>query len=449
MPGLVGPDEIRRIVDTALDVPGVDGAEVLFMHQWGGLTRFASSTIHQSTWREDTDIRVRVVSGGRTGVAATNDLTEGGARAAAESAREMAEVATPDPHFPGLAGPATIPGGDHFDEETASTSPEARATAVETLVAQCGPGFHAAGAFETIGAETAVANSEGQFCYAPTSQASLTTVVAGSDGGTGFAEVFAARVSDVDPQAVGSRASAKASDSQNPRDLDPGEFEVVLEPTAVSTLVGFLSYLGLGGKALLEERSCLSGREGEKVASPLITVYDDGLSEDTLGLPFDFEGTRKRRVDLIKEGVFLGGVHDRRSANQAGTESTGHAFPPPNPEGPFSLNLFMAPGEATMEEMIAATSRGLLVTRFHYSNIVHPKESVITGMTRDGTFLIEDGDVKHPVKNLRFTQSILESLARTEMVGRDTELASEFFFSASRVPAIRVTSFRFTGRSDH
>jgi PmbA protein len=152
---------------------------------------------------------------------------------------------------------------------------------------------------------------------------------------------------------------------------------------------------------------------------------------------------------LIDKGVFRDGVYDLRTAKQAGKQSTGHALPPPNPEGPLPLNVFMQPGESSLEEMIASTERGLLVTRFHYTNIVHPLESTITGMTRDGTFLIEHGEVVHPVKNFRFTQSILEALAQASMVGRKTELASEFFFSASRVPGLKVESFNFSGSSDH
>ena len=274
-------------------------------------------------------------------------------------------------------------------------------------------------------------------------------VVTGPDGGSGFAEVFGRRLDAVDPAAVGRRAADKAVRSASPRAIEPGEYEVVLEPNAVSTLVGFLAYIGFGGRALTEGRSCLSGKEGQRVADPRITIYDDALSPETIGLPFDFEGTPRRRVDLIRDGVFLDGVYDRRTAKQAGKETTGHALPPPNPEGPFPLNLFMAPGDAGLEEMVAATRRGLLVTRFHYSNIVNPVESSITGMTRDGTWLIEDGEVRHPVVNLRFTQSILEALSAVSMVGRDTELASEFFFSASRVPALKIDRFRFTSRSDH
>ena len=449
MAGLVGPEKARRVAGAALGIPGVDGVEVLFVHEWGGLTRFADSSIHQSTWREDTGIRVRVVSKSRVGIAATNEFTEKGARGAAESAKEMAEVASPDPEFPGLAPPASAKQKDAFDEPTAQASPERRAESIAGLVGQCGDGFHAAGAYETTAAEVALANTEDQFCYAPYTQASVTTVVSGGDGGAGFAEVFAGKADDIDFEATGSRAAAKARDSQAPKDLEPGRYEVVLEPAAVSTLTGFLSYMGFGGRMLFEGRSCFSGKEGETVGAASVSMYDDALDPRTLGLPFDFEGTPRQRVDLIEDGVFVGGVYDRRSAKQADVQSTGHALPPPNPEGPFPLNVCMAPGDSSADEMIAATERGLLVTRFHYSNVVHPVESTITGMTRDGTFLIEDGEVKHPVTNLRFTQSAIEALKAVSMVGCDSELASEFFSSASRVPALKIDAFGFTGRSDH
>jgi predicted Zn-dependent protease len=449
MPGLIGPEEVRRVVDAALELPGADDVEVLFMHEWGGLTRFASSAIHQSTSSEDTGLRVRVVKDGRIGVAASNDFSPQGARRAAESAREMAGVVAPDPLYPGLAPPAPVPERDGYDDATASASPTERAEAVARLVATCPEGFTAAGAYETTAAEVAVANTQGQFCWAPSTQASLTTVVTGGDGGSGFAETFAPSADGVDPGAVGRRAADKALGSQRPGDLDAGRYTVVLEPSAVSTLVGFLAWVGFGGRTLLEGRSCFCGKEGERVAAEAVTIYDDAGSPLTLGVPFDFEGVPRRRVDLIERGVFVSAVYDLRTAKQAGTQTTGHALPPPNPEGPFPLNLFMEPGQSSFEQLVAGTDRGVLVTRFHYSNIVHPVESTITGMTRDGTFWIEDGEVRHPVKNFRFTQSILEALSNTVAIGRETELASEFFFSASRVPALRIEGFNFSGRSDH
>ena len=449
MPGLIGPEEARRVADAALNLPGPDGIEVLFMHEWGGLTRFASSSIHQSTHREDTGIRVRVVTHGRTGVTASNDFSPEGALRAAESALEMANAVAPDPLFPGLAPSAPAPDHPAFDEATASCTPQERANGVAELVAQCPEGFTAAGAYETLASEVAVANTEGQFCYAPSSQASVTTVVTGSEGGAGFAEAFSEAAKEIDPDTIGKRAASKAVASRSPRDLDPGRYTVVLEPSAVATLVGFLAWIGFGGRTLFEGRSCFSGKEGQQVAVPSVSIYDDARAEGTLGLPFDFEGVPRAHVDLIKDGLFLDGVYDLRTAKQAGKASTGHALPPPNPEGPFPLNLFMAPGDASVEDMIASTERGVLVTRFHYTNVVHPVESTITGMTRDGTFLIENGEIAHPVKNFRFTQSIVEALKGAEMIGRESELASEFFLSSSRVPALKVSSFNFSGRSDH
>jgi predicted Zn-dependent protease len=449
MPGAVGPEEIRRVANAALEVPGADDVEVLFVHEWGGLTRFASSSIHQSTWREDTGVRVRVVTGDRVGVAETNVFSARGARSAAESALEMAGVVAPDPAFPGLAPADPVEDTSRFDEATATTTPQRRAEGVAELVGACADGFAAAGAFETMANEVAVANTHGQFCWAPTTLASLTTVVTGGDGGSGFAEVFGSAAGGIDPAELGRRASDKAVASQRPRDLEAGRYTVVLEPSAVSTLVGFLAWIGFGGRVLAEGRSCFSGREDTRVAAEAVTIVDDAMAPGTLGIPFDFEGVTRSRVPLIERGVFRGGVHDLRTAKQVGARTTGHALPSPNPEGPFPLNLVMEPGDATVDDMVADTERGVLVTRFHYSNVVHAVESTITGMTRDGTFLIEDGEVAYPVKNFRFTQSILDALRDTTMIGRETELASEFFFSASRVPALKVESFNFSGRSDH
>jgi predicted Zn-dependent protease len=445
----VGADSARQVMEAALQSGG--DAEVLLFHSWGGLTRFANSAIHQSTWREDTSLRVRVATDGRVAVSSTNEFTPEGAARAAAAAREMAEVSSPDPLYPGMAPKAEVPAKDAFDEATAATTPERRAEGVEAIVSQSSDGFRAAGSYETSAAEIALLNSEGQFCYGPTTQASVTALVSGGDGGAGYVEAWSVDSGGLDLEGIGRRASRKARDSQAPQDLDPGRYEVVLEPAAVATLVAFLTYLGFGGRALAEGRSCLSGKEGQRVAAESITIVDDVFSAGMPGAAFDFEGTPKRRVELIRDGVFVDGVYDRRSAKQAGggRESTGHALPAPNPEGAFPLNVEMAPGDASVDDMITATKRGLLVTRFHYSNVVHPLESVITGMTRDGTWLIEDGRVTHPVKNLRFTQSILDALQGTELVGRETEMVSEFFFSASRVPAVKLASFHFTGRSDH
>jgi PmbA protein len=449
MPGLIGSDDLRELSQAALEVAGAEDVEVLAIHEWGGLTRFARSAIHQNTWREDTGVKVRVISKDRVGVASTNDLSKEGAARAARDALEIAQVAAPDPAFAGLAPPAEYPDMDAYDEAASAMSPIQQAEEVAQLLAHARDGLEGAGAYETQVVEIALANTQGQLCYHAGTQASVNVLMSGGDGGAGYAEAFGRSPAALDREYVGERAARKARDSASPRDLELGRYDVVLEPLATSTLVAFLSWLGFGGRQITEGRSCFSGRIGEKIAAESVTIFDDALSAESLGMPFDFEGTPKRKVELIRDGVVLGGVHDRRSAKQAGTESTGHALPPPNPEGPFPLNVFVVPGDATVEEMIRGTERGLLVTRFHYSNVVHPREAIITGMTRDGTWMIENGELAYPVKNLRFTQSILEALSNVEALGREAELASEFFFAASRVPALKISGFNFTGRSDH
>jgi predicted Zn-dependent protease len=392
---------------------------------------------------------VRVVKGGHVGVAASNEATPEGASAAASSALEMAEIVAADPQWPGLAPAAPPPQVDRYFEGTANATPEMRAEAVGELISGVSPGCRAAGAYETTAVELAIANSEGQFCWAPSTQASLTTVVTGPDGGSGFAETFAGSVDAIDAAAIGRTAADKALASASPRALDAGPYTVVLEPAATATLVGFLAWVGFAGRAYIEGRSCFEGKQGQQVAAPSISIWDDGTDPRTFGAPFDFEGTPKQRVELVRDGVFRDVVYDRRTGKEAGRDSTGHGLPAPNPDGPFPLQLFMDTGDATVEEMIRSTERGLLITRFHYSNIVNPMESSITGMTRDGTFLIERGEIAAPVRNLRFTQSILSALSSVSMVGREAHLASEFFFSASRVPALKVDEFHFSGVSDH
>jgi predicted Zn-dependent protease len=449
---VLGRDVFHRIADPALELPDTAGVEVLLMHEWGGLTRFANSQIHQSTATDDTSIRVRVaLDGGRVGVAATNEATPEGARAAAASAFELASVATGDPLWPGLAPlDPTEPVG-RFDDATEETGPETRAKLVADLIRGCPEGSLAAGACETGAVEVALANTSGQVCWDVCTRASLSTVVGVDGSGSGYADACASAVGAIDPGAIATRAGEKATRSQRPAELAAGTYPVVLEPSAVATLIEFLSWIGFEGRSYVEDRSCLSGKSGTAVAAPAVSIWDDATAEDTIGVGFDFEGVPKRRVDLIRDGVFLDAVYDLRTAKQAGRSagSTGHGLPSPNPEGPFPLHPAVGAGDASVEEMIAGTEQGVLVTRFHYANVVNPMESSITGMTRDGTFRIEGGEVAGPVRNLRFTQSVLGALAGVTRVGRETELVSEWSLSATRVPALAIGAFHFSGVSDH
>jgi predicted Zn-dependent protease len=272
-----------------------------------------------------------------------------------------------------------------------------------------------------------------------------------SDTSAGYASALALDVDDLDFEAIGREAVEKCLHSQNPRGLEPGEYTVILEPYAVEDFLLMMAYTGFGAVAMQEGRSFMAGKLGEKIVDPRVSIWDDGLSPDGIPWPFDFEGVPKQRVDLIESGVARGVVYDSyRAGKEEGKASTGHALPAPNSFGPFPANAFFAPGDATLEEMIASTERGIYVTRFHYTRPVEPTKVVITGMTRDGTFLIENGEIAYPVKNLRFTQSYLEALNEVAMIGTEPRLLAGMALEISRnsVPALKLNKFAFTGATE-
>jgi predicted Zn-dependent protease len=211
-----------------------------------------------------------------------------------------------------------------------------------------------------------------------------------------------------------------------------------------------MSYTGFNAVAVQEGRSFMVGRIDEQIVDPRISIWDDGQSLEGIPWPFDFEGVPKQRVDLIQEGVARGVVYDSyRAGKEEGKHSTGHALPAPNSFGPMPLNVFFAPGESSLADMLRSTERGIYVTRFHYTRPVEPKQVVITGMTRDGTFLVENGELAYPVKNLRFTQSYLEALNHVDRIGAEPRmLAGLGGLGRDSVPALKLSKFRFTGATE-
>ena len=440
-------DALLAVLDAAMDIAGADEVEARAVHAWGGLARFAGSAIHQHVATDDTSVSVRVVTGGRIGVASTNQATAAGAAAAAGRALEAARLSPPDPGYPGLTGPVSLPEvGPRFDGPTAEASPGGLARGVATLLAPLAPGQQGAGAVATSASQIAFVTTAGARLHAMSTRASASAVVTGG-GATGHGEDSARSLGELDVAGVGERASATAAAAVDPVDIGPGDHDVVLLPSAVATLVEFLGG-AFSAKAIAEGRSPFSGRREESVASPLIDLTDDPLGEGALGIPFDGEGTPRRRVPLLSAGRAVGVVHDRASAAAAGTTSTGHGLPAPNPWGPAPTHLVVSPGTSSVEELIAGVERGLVVTRFWYTRNVNPKRSLVTGMTRDGTFAIEGGRRTGPVRNLRYNESILEALASCDGVGDQLRSGSDED-GDSRVPALRLRSFTFTSASDH
>jgi predicted Zn-dependent protease len=381
------------------------------------------------------------------GLATTNRLDRDGLDKLVERARANGNVSPEDPDYPGLPEPASYAAVDGFDQFTAEYSPEARARAVgEICRLTAEKGLNGSGVFSTGTNEVVVANSQNVFAYHCGTNADFQTVVISEDS-SGRGQGSEWRVDNIPVESLGLEAIKKAEDGRNPRRVDPGEYTVVLTPYATEDILNMLNYYGMGAQPLLEGRSWMNDRLGEKVMSQLVDIWDDGVDSAGVPMPFDFEGVPKRRVNIVEEGVVKSPVFDRITAKKMGEETTGHALPPTMRSfGPLATNLFMAPGRSSTEEMIKSTGRGLYVSRFWYTRLVHPRDCVITGMTRDGVFFIENGELAYPVKDLRFTQSYVEALARAEIVGRETRLlVSEFGGQATRVPALKINQFNFTG----
>ena len=442
-----GLDLAERVLRHA-DALGATQAEVLVDETESRLTRFANSEIHQNVAESNTVVNLRFVDGRRVGCASTNRTDDEALRRLAESAARIARLmpeADEAIHLPEPAPIAYVHGAAAV--ATAEATPEFRAGAArEVIAAADAAGVLAYGSFTTDLEHVALANSLGIRAQEERTWSQLLTVAMGSAGEAGYAEAAAVDCTSIDVAAVGREAAEKARAAREPVSLPPGDYPVVLEPYAVVDLLDMLGYLGFSALAVQEGRSFFE--PGKVVGSPLVTIVDD--AEDLAGAPisFDYEGVPKQRVPLVEAGVCGEAVYDAQTAARAGRRSTGHGLPAPNPYGPFPLNMIMTAGDASRDELIGGLERGLLVTRFHYTNPVHPKLAIVTGMTRDGTFLVEHGRVVGPVRNLRFTQSYLDALAGVQAVGRERRLLRGFL-GASLVPALRIGAFTFTGATEH
>ena len=447
---MLGKERSKEIADRVLALSSADQTEVLIFGGNQHLTRFAVNTIHQNVSETDVTVRVRAVFGKKMGVASGNDLSDEALRKVVESAETVARFQQDNPDFHSLPEPQPIEKVDAYSEATATCTPEERATVVSAICAASRENdLEAAGAFSTTVEEVVIANSLGVSAYHCGTVAHIVTVIMSEDS-SGYATATAMDVSTLEPETVGRIAMDKALRSRHPTSIEPGAYAVILEEDAVADMLFTLNYLGFGALAVQEGRSFMSGRFGEKIAGENITIWDDGHDPRGLMLPFDFEGVSKQRVTLIENGIAEGVVYDSFTAGrEEGKVSTGHSLPAPNTFGPVPLNSFMATGQATKDEMLASTERGIWVTRFHYTNPVHPIKTVLTGMTRDGTFLIENGEITRPLKNLRFTQSILDAFSRVEMLGSELKLLRSGWGNfAVCAPAAKVEEFRFTGTTE-
>ncbi len=432
----------------------VDGeAEALAHVEHSGLARFAGSEVHQPTLIEDTMVTLRVVHDKRLGVATTNRLDEAGLAELARRAEDAAGSAPADETFPGLAPPVVMPSVEGFDDETAALGPDDQARLAAAAI-DAGADVPIYGFFTSALSELAVMSTTGLSVMQRITDA-MALVVAADEHGSGYAEQTAWRAGRIDPAAVADEAAEKARRTRGAAEIEPDIYRAVLEPYAFAELLDYFSRDSFGALGLIDKRGYLTDRLGQKVFDEKISITDDALDSGGLPKAFDFEGTPKRPVKLVEQGVARGVVWDRATAARAGdgAESTGHASPAELRDwGPLPSALSVQPGSAdSVDELAELIGEGLYITRVHYLGVVHPREGVVTGMTRDGTFRIRNGKIAEPLVNLRFTIAVPDFLSDVYALTNKAALVNSQSFYGERypygvmAPAIAAERFPVTG----
>lgn len=441
-------DDTQAVADRVVELvraKAPDAATEVTVH--GGtaaLTRFANSFIHQNVAEALSHVLLRVAVDGRTAATSldgpTDDETLG---RLIDGVLEAARVRPEDPDWPGLAPAAEAPRVDHWDEATAAASPDERARRVRDFVAAAG-GLETAGACSTDAGIVAFANSAGQRVSGRATATELDGI-ARTPTSDGSSRTSSVRLDAIDGRVLGEQAAAKARGAADPTDLEPGRYEVLLEPYCVANLVQFLFVYGFNGRALEEGRSFV--KFGEPQLDESIDLRDDVTDSDHTGIPFDVEGTPRRRVDVVEGGITKAVLHTRRTAARAGVDSTGHAVEGGEQWGALPTNTVLAAGGRSPAELLASVERGLLVTDLWYTRVLDPRTLVVTGLTRNGVWLVEGGRIIRPVKNLRFTQSYVEALAPGAVrgIGSDASLIGGGFGGSALVPSLHLASWNFTG----
>ena len=413
------------------------------------LTRYARNTIHQNVNELSNNLMLTLYDGQRKGFAMGTQIEDAALEQLLQQARQAAGAAAENPQLLRPAQPQPLRAVASWDEATANYKPEQRAEHIAKLAAKCAAkGYEAYGSFVTGEGAYAFANSQGIFAAHRNSWAEYSAIVQKGEASV-RAEGSAWHIDALDIPAIGDEALAKLDVGSQVTKVEPGEYTVVFDPYATADLVFMLVYHGVSAEQYLEGRSWMSGISGEKKMHESVNIWDDGYDLAGIPQPFDFEGMPKKRLDIVSKGVVGSPAYNRRTAALGGVETTGHAIPPiDDNDAPLPLNLFMAPGDSSVAEMIKSTERGLYITRFWYTRLMHPTGCVITGMTRDGVFLIENGKLVAPVKNLRFIQSYVEALDHVEAISADTRLIRNDLYNFSiscRVPAVKLSKFKFTG----
>ncbi|MEO0091544.1 MAG: TldD/PmbA family protein [candidate division WOR-3 bacterium] len=446
---MIDKNRTRELLSAGL--APLDMSEVGIFSVQRGTTRFANSIIHQNITVENPYLWIRVIidsaEGKKIGGLSTRNLTPSGIKMAVCKAAELAMHATPDKDFVSLPKPTKSEKSKLPKEPVEFITPEQRAVAVRKIVKTAKKyNLDVAGVIHTSTYSLGVKNSFGIDKYAQGTD-TYVSVTAMTENSSGFASAADKKFSNIDWERLAEIASEKALLSRNPKEVAPGAYTVLLEPFAVAEIIMFLGWLEFGAKAFAEKRSVISQKLGKLITGENITIIDDYTHPKSLAFPFDFEGADRKKVVLIDKGIAKGVVFDSFYAHKLKKDNTGHALPQPNPYGPYPANLVVKPGTKSMDEMLKMLDKGILITRFWYTRVVDPDRTLITGLTRDGTFWVERGKIQYGIKNLRYTINIYETLKKVIAISKETFLTGE---NASVVaPALLIKDFNFTGKTQY
>ena len=430
-----------QVVDAARAL-GVTEIEAIVAASDEALTRFANNAIHQNVAERTTHLSVRPVIDGRTARASTNRLSRDAIREVVAEAIAIAKLTEPDDDLPPLAGPAEYQGVERWFEDTARATPEERARAVaETIRAVETAGQTAAGIYSTGESAFSLLNSRGVLARHTETMARFSITAMAADS-SGWAKASACDLAALNPLELALTAARKAAQSTAPRELPPGRYTVILEPAAVLDLTGQM-FPDFSATAIRDGRSFLNDRIGKQVFGENVTIHDNACHPLQSGPPFDGEGVPRKPLTLVERGVVREITYSRQAAALTGAAPTGHGFPLPNEFGEAPTNIVIAGGETSLQQMTASTDRGILVTRLWYIREVDPYEKIFTGMTRDGTFLIEGGRVTAGVRNFRFNQGLMEMLSNVEALSTPVRASGEETYDMV-APAMKVRDFNFT-----
>ncbi len=461
---LLTREQAAAIFDRIRRFSSADEVEAIFTGSRFALTRFANNTIHQNVEEENSVVSIRTNFAGRTARATANQFDDESLRRAVAASENLARVQVTDPDLLPMPTANEANAGDgpadksvratRFFEQTAAITPADRAEVVKRIVSIADQhNLTTAGIYSNSESREGIFNSRGLANWHQQTLAEISITMLGEDS-SGWQKLNSPDEGELDPARLADAAAQKAVESTHPREIAPGQYTVILEPAAVLDIVGFM-FWDYSGVAILDQRSFLNDRIGKQLFGENINIRDDVVHPLQAGSPFDGEGMRRRRVQLVENGVVKRVVYARATAQKMKTseyaakvgpiEPTGHGFPLPNEVGEMPMNIVFGGPEKPqgVDHMIASTERGVLVTRLWYIREVDPYEKIVTGMTRDGTFLVEDGKIQCGLRNFRFNQSLISMLSNVETMSIPVRACGEESFDMV-VPAMKVREFNFT-----